>query len=885
MNFCIRTLLLISLFSCFCKLNAIGITSPLEVSDCASASKADREEDPSVPKTDWEGVTVTENPWVSNASRPYEITMGMEGRHIALWASHGRFYDQARGRWRWQRPPLYTTCEDLFTQTIVVPYLMPMLERAGAVVFTPRERDWQANEVIVDNDQLQLISYQEHNKSERWEQAPAKGFAFHEGRYYDGENPFEAGTARMVRVTKNKNKQSYAIYQPKIPEAGRYAVYVSYQTVDKSVDDARYTVVHQGQRTDFVINQRMGGSTWVYLGTFDFDAGCNRFNCVEVSNLSGSSSGVVTTDAVRFGGGMGNIARFGTTSGLPRCLEGARYYAQWAGMPYRVYASKEGTNDYAEDINVRSMMVNELCGGSPYAPDSAGRRVPIELSLAVHSDAGYNKPDGEGIFGTLTICTTHRGDSTLGSGRSREMSKELACELLDNTVTDLQHRFGSWNIREVYDRNYSETRVPVVPSAIIETLSHQNFEDMRHGLDPNFRFTMARSIYKTLLRYTAKKHHTDYVVAPLTPQNFRIEFTEKKGEVRISWSPTDDPQEPTARPTDYVLYIAEGDGGFDNGMLIHGTAITTQLKKDALVHFRVTAVNKGGESFPTQVLSACYRSVKSPRVMIVDAFHRLSSPALTLNGFDLDIDPGVNFGRSCGTLGHQRVFNRSRIGIEDSTGLGYTANDMEGRFIAGNDFCYVRTHSKAVYEAGQYNIVSCSSEAVDKLQLYQYDAVDVACGLEYDDLHSLVAYKSFPSKMRQSIGQYLAQGGRLLVSGAYLGTDARNDEEQRFLRQMLKCQLYGTYRSQSETISGLGTTFDFYHTLNEHHYAATSCDVLIPAEQQAFPAMAYADQQSAAVAYKGRDYRTFVMGFPFECIKNEAKRSSLMRGVLAFLLK
>ena len=61
----------------------------------------------------------------------------------------------------------------------------------------------------------------------------------------------------------------------------------------------------------------MGGGTWVYLGTFDFDRGSNAYNRVVLSNYS-RSKGVVTTDAVRFGGGMGNITRGGTTSGLPR---------------------------------------------------------------------------------------------------------------------------------------------------------------------------------------------------------------------------------------------------------------------------------------------------------------------------------------------------------------------------------------------------------------------------------------------------------------------------------------------------------------------------------------------------------------------------------------
>ena len=107
-----------------------------------------------------------------------------------------------------------------------------------------------------------------------------------------------------------------------------------FASLPKSVSDAKYIVYHKGEATEFSVNQRMGGGTWVYLGTFDFDKGCNEFNRVVCTNKA-SRRGVVTTDAVRFGGGMGNIERGGYTSGLPRCLEGARYYAQWAGAPYK----------------------------------------------------------------------------------------------------------------------------------------------------------------------------------------------------------------------------------------------------------------------------------------------------------------------------------------------------------------------------------------------------------------------------------------------------------------------------------------------------------------------------------------------------------------------
>lgn len=836
--------------------------------------------------TSWEGIDHKGEPWVKNASLPYSISQGLQNRHIALWASHGKFYDVGRHRWRWQRPPLFTTCEDLFTQTIVVPFLMPMLENAGAIVFSPRERDWQRHEAIVDNDQLTALSYREESRQHKWQPAPQPGFALHEGHYSDGENPFTAGSARMTETTKSDSKASSVTYMPDLPEPGRYGVYVSYQTLPNSIDDAHYTVWHQGQKTEFRVNQRMGGSTWVYLGAFQFDAGCNERNCVVLSNLS-EQSGVVTTDAIRFGGGMGNIERGGEVSQLPRCLEGARYFAQWAGMPYRVYSSKNGENDYADDINARSLMLNELCGGSAYAPDSAGRGVPIELSLAVHSDAGYNEPYGEGIYGSLTICTTKRGDSLLAAGCSRDMSKELASELLDNTTADLQFRYRLWTPREVYDRNYSETRLPIVPSAILETMSHQSFNDMRHGLDPNFRFTLARSIYKTLLRFINKKHGTECVVTPLTPRNFRVEFTgEAKGEIRLSWSPTIDAQEPSAAPTAYLLYRADDDDDFDNGTLVRGTSVTIRLNPDELAHFRVAAVNKGGQSFPTQVLSASYASEKSKTILIVDGFHRLSAPAVTTCGFDLNEDPGVSFGRTCGILGHQQVYNPARIGIEDSTGLGYTTNDMEGRFIGGNDFNYVRTHAKSIHHAGRYNILSCSSEAISMMPIFQYHLVDLVLGLERDDGHSIVLYKALPTELQQAISQFTAQGGRLLVSGAYVGSDQKSESDQHFLNLVLKCRNTGTYRASGETVNGLGTTFDFYHSLNEHHYAATHCDVLVPADgSQTFSAMLYADGTSAATAYNGTDYRSFVMGFPWECIKESRKRNSIMKGLLKFLLE
>ena len=48
-------------------------------------------------------------------------------------------------------------------------------------------------------------------------------------------------------------------------------------------------------------------------------------------------------------------------------------------------------------------------------------------------------------------------------------------------------------------------------------------------------------------------------------------------------------------------------------------------------HFRVTACNDGGESFPTEVLSAYFAPRAKHTVLVVNGFRRLSSPAVVQN--------------------------------------------------------------------------------------------------------------------------------------------------------------------------------------------------------------------------------------------------------------
>ena len=56
----------------------------------------------------WGDIDYKGNPWVRNASLPYQISYGLQNRHLSLWASHGRYFSIRENQWQWQRPPLFT---------------------------------------------------------------------------------------------------------------------------------------------------------------------------------------------------------------------------------------------------------------------------------------------------------------------------------------------------------------------------------------------------------------------------------------------------------------------------------------------------------------------------------------------------------------------------------------------------------------------------------------------------------------------------------------------------------------------------------------------------------------------------------------------------------
>lgn len=884
-------------------------------------------------------VAPSQYPLIRNISSPNKVTHGLQNRHLAVWQSHGRYYNQTREQWMWQRPVMFSTVEDLYTQAYVLPFLVPMLENAGANVLLPRERDTQVNEVIVDNDKRSPLNseFNAIDGSKKWIKGSLPGFGDMKESYLHKENPFRMGTYMQVNSTKETTRNAVAQWIPEIPSSGKYAVYVSYKTLPNSTRDARYTVRHTGGLTDFTVNQNMGGGTWIYLGHFEFEKGKENKQGVFLTNFSSENDRVITADAVKIGGGMGNISRKRSdqtirtyvgkgkkrrlqtsvkkftnysTSRYPRFTEGARYWLQWAGVPDTIYSRTDGANDYSDDFQSRGFWVNYLAGGSSVLPSKPGLNIPIDMAFAFHTDAGLRGNDS--ILGTLAIFTVENTEkkSTYARAKSRWNAREMTDIIQSQITDDLKRTFNpQWNRRGLWNRNYSESRVPEVPTMLLEMLSHQNFGDMRYGHDPRFRFTVSRAIYKGMLRYLAAANDFEYVVQPLPVESFNTRFV-SDNEVKLSWHPTPDPLETSAKPDSYIVYTRMDNGGFDNGILVNTNSYIRKIEKGKIYSFKIEAVNKGGKSFPSEILSVYKAPNNNPTVLIVNGFTRISGPedfsvGADVAGFNETYDAGVPYISDISYTGRQTEFRRYKPYVNDeNVGFGASNRDMENKEIAGNTFDYPYIHGKAIKAAG-FSFVSTGKKSVlnSEVKLHNYKIVDLILGKErqrsrlFDS--SKIDFKTFEPEMRKAIMRLTDSGGNILVSGSNMVSDlvlAGNSmtTERLFMEKTLKIRWtadkVNDLSQVSFHISPLKEIPDnlrlaFYSSPNEKSYYVEAPDVVIPSDIRAVKICEYEQNNSSAgIAYKEK-YGVCAFGFPFETIQSEDDRDRLMRSVLTFFTR
>lgn len=935
-------------------------------------------------------------PFVTPVNPYIHPRKGMEGDIVALWHSHGRYF--RGGGWQWQRGFLFQSLEDTYTMGYVLPFLVPMLENAGAYVMLPRERDYSRHEVIVDNDTneggllFSQTTYKEQNGTAKWATGELEGFIYDLPDFRDTENPFENGTYRQAATVRSGGRPSVAAWYADIPEDGEYAVYVSYKTLPNSTTDAHYTVNYSGGSREFKVNQTMGGGTWIYLGTFPLEEGFSETTPVvtltNVSDKGGET--VVTADAIKIGGGMGNIARSSsrsdiyydpstpdktesaaqtskkdssavddegdegeeddgdvaddedegdesdegddevaddetdedvdapphnpddvvredpnagtapksrtgrapvfTTSGMPRYLEGARYWLHWAGFPEKVYSPFHGRDDYKDDYTCRGHWVNYLAGGSRVLPGHEGLNIPVDISFALHSDAGKRGDDS--TVGTLGIYYTNGGAQYV-DGTPRNNSRMMTDMLMRQITQDIRRTYEPrWTRRSMWDKSYLEARVAEVPTTLIEILSHQNFGDMQYGLDPNFRFVVSRAIYKAMARFVSERKGREVVIQPLPVHDFAIRRT-KAGHFRLSWVATPDSLEPTANPHKYiVMERTEGTLGFHKVGETSSTHFDVKVSDDLIHSYKVIAANDGGVSFPSETLALRENKNGTP-VLVINGFDRISGPshfsADGRAGFNSEDDFGVPYINDASFAGYQTEFRRgagNSFGHSNSAGVGVV--------IGGNTFDFPAVHGDAVADLG-YGFVSCSAGAVEagNVDLSGYKYVDLILGKQKRTIvgrgTSGVRYEAVPIPLQRKLASYVKDGGRLLVSGSFAVSDlfdSRSNEESReFAEDVLgvridseaSCTRSG--KISVSTSSG-NQTMEYSNNLNPDHYIVEKSDALLPAGEGRVIATFTDTGAAAGVASRfGKGSVTFY-SIPLESLRNDADRLSIFKGFL-----
>jgi hypothetical protein len=412
-----------------------------------------------------------------------------------------------------------------------------------------------------------------------------------------------------------------------------------------------------------------------------------------------------------------------------------------------------------------------------------------------------------------------------------------------------------------------------------------------------------------MLKFLASQYQVPYVVQPLPVGNMAAQFI-SQNEVKLSWDAVLDPLESTANPTSYVVYTRVGNGVFDQGRVVKNNQFILDVPRGVVYSFKVTALNDGGESFPSEILSVGRALNEQGTALIVNGFTRISAPddfvvsADSLAGF-LDLyDSGVPYLNDISYIGAMKEFRRTIPWMDDdASGFGDSYSDFETEVIAGNSFDYPSVHGASMLKAG-FSFASASLEALEReeLSLADYDIVDLILGKQKQTkLGALgterLMFKTFPSHLQKQISQYCLAGGALFVSGSYVATDlidnplvASQDSDKKFLEDVLKLKWRVNRAAKKGEVKGVvsplsedRSSYQFNQILNSETYAVESPDAIEPAHKDAFTIMRYGENiLSAAVAYDG-DYKVVALGFPFETIQSPSQRDELMSNILRIL--
>jgi N-acetylmuramoyl-L-alanine amidase len=749
-----------------------------------------------------------------NADAATMYPASLAGKIIYISAGHGWFWNGSA--WRTQRIPYQSIIEDHNNAEAVTQYLIPYLENAGATVMPVRERDWSASATIADND-AGIPSYVETGS---WSSGAS-------GTGYAG------GTYRYAISTEG-GPTATATWALNVAEQGTFAVYAWVYPGSNRVPDAHYTVHHAGGSTEVLVDQRIFPNTWRYLGTFPFYAGPATVQLDNRTTIAGGPYAVIA-DAIKIGGGT-----FDSLSGLPLLTSATTYagsdtpgsapYEPWWETSTFYWSQHVGLDPYAweyyNDVVARPMMARW------YQRAAGTDALTSAVYISWHTN-GYN--------GTIrgTESYVHMGT---GKTPRTEGSLELQAAVHDELIHDIRAGWDpAWvdrgkkqrdlgEVRMLWDPDYASARIPGV---LLEIAFHDNYTDALALKDPGFNQLAARAIYQGIVAHFDGLDGLpgDLVLAPEPPTHLRVENT-GAGSLRVAWqtSPTDAVGLRGDAATAYHVYTSIDGFAWGTPFTVAGTeTLLSGLSTGDTRYVKVTGINAGGESFPTEVLGA---RVGDAALLIVSAFDKL---------------------------------NRFGLIPENDPVEGYNLRMWVDRM---NSYDYVVHHGQAV--PAEYAWDSASNEAViaGSVTLGAYDVVDWILGEETTSVDG-----TFNSAERALVDAYLTQDRALMVSGSEFGWELEElGGSPDFLHNTLHTDYVAddaaTYTARpvvGGAFSGLGDlSFDA-----PGEYDVDYPDVFGPlgGAQIALTYVggSYAGQ-GAAIQYAAGCRRLLVLGFPFETL-------------------
>ena len=147
--------------------------------------------------------------------------------------------------------------------------------------------------------------------------------------------------------------------------------------------------------------------------------------------------------------------------------------------------------------------------------------------------------------------------------------------------------------------------------------------------------------------------------------------------------------------------------------------------------------------------------------------------------------------------------------------------------------------------------------------------------------------------MITTISDYLKNGGKLFISGSYIASDvflANNLDSIKvdFLKNKLKFVLASDHAVKVGKVLNIANSFlpkdyefKFVTEMNDKIYNAEAPDALKPVNGGQTLLRYNENYYSAATGYKG-NYSVVAFGFPFETIKNNDDRNTIMKAILNY---